>query len=294
MRHNRLLTATLALSVFAIGCSESGDPTTLDTRVSLEITGGNDQEAVTSGAGTGHLLIGNGTMVDSLRVRVTGPNGEPLAGRSVVWSTSAGTVSPATSTTGVDGIAAAHWSLHRQGGGWSPVGTHAVEARVAATSVTASFTGHARAGVTVRSISFSPDTVDVGGGDAPVSVTVRMTDDRRDAGPTHVSVQFYNPSATQTVFQSVVQNLARVGDGGAETEWTGTVTMPDDAEAGAWSLGRLVIGWGCGSQNRGQLLADRLAELGLTYLLPVVRGPAGAPAANAGSPPPLALESATC
>jgi hypothetical protein len=274
LRHVRGFMATVALGALATACTDTTAP---GEEARLMVAGGDDQEAVTPDGG-GHLLIGWGWMPDSLRVRLTDAGGAPLPGRSVTWSSTVGSVSPGVSTTNEDGEAAARWSLYSPSNGWAPVGTF--QAVAMAPGASATFTGHARAGVTLESIRFTPDTVDIGPGAAPVSVSVRLSDDRRDTALERVHVQLYNPSATSTDFQSTVSDLALTGETDSGSEWTGSFIMPADAEQGAWSLGRISFTWGCGGENRATLLDGLLREFGLTHELHVVAGSGFQPPKN--------------
>jgi hypothetical protein len=74
------------------------------------------------------------TVNEVLRVRVTDPGGNPLAGRQVFWSTSdAGTLTPQTPTTDSGGTASAVWVL-----GWHG-GTQSAFASVAGAADSATF-----------------------------------------------------------------------------------------------------------------------------------------------------------
>jgi hypothetical protein len=273
-RYQRVMTAVAAIAGVVAGCTDAIAPVDEDQ---LVISGGDDQEAVTAFAG--HLIIGSGSMPDSLRVQLTDPSGAPLAGRTVTWTTTAGSVSPAVSTTDAEGSASTRWSLYSPSTGWAAVGSYQVHAQVQGVEPV-SFTGHARAGVTLESISFTPDTVSVAIDAAPVSMAVKLKDDRRDAALELVTVQLYNPSATSTDFQSLHTALTLTSGNASDSEWTGSFTVPADAEHGAWSFGRIVFSWGCGGERRATLLAATLQQLGLTHQLHVVGPPAGLLAAS--------------
>lgn len=265
MRSNLAVVSTLAFSALAGACSSVSEP--VEPQRELSIIAGDDQEAVTANGSQSY--IGNGAFPDSLRVRVTDASGAPVQGVSVAWTAGAGSLSPATSTTDADGVASARWSLYEPATGYMAVGSHTARATVGPTS-RVTFTGHARAGIVARQVTFSPATVNIAGGAASTTVAVDVTDDRRDAAPTHVSVQFYNPSATSTQFQSVIAPLALSSGTASYGTWTGTVTIPADAETGAWTLGRLTLGWGCGAANRVELPQVTLAKWHITHLLNVV------------------------
>jgi len=274
-----MILALAAIGGAAAGCGDATAPVEAADELRLALAGGDDQEAVTPGGG-GHLYIGWGWMPDSLRVRLTDANGVPLDDRPVIWTTTAGSVSPVVATTDAEGMATTRWSFYSPSTGWAPSGTYEAQATVAgAAQVT--FSGHARAGVTLQSISFTPDTVSVEAGAAQAAVSIRLTDDRRDASLEHVSVQLYNPSATDTDFQSTSAVLKLAGGTTSEREWTGSLTVPADAEHGSWRLGRITFSWGCGGENRGTLLGWMFEHFGLTRHLHVV---ASSGAVRAGSP----------
>jgi hypothetical protein len=131
------------------------------------------------------------------------------------------------------------------------------------------FTGYARAGVAIQELVLTPDVVNVGADSAQVTISVHVTDDRRAFGITHGAAQFYNPTATQTTFKSLLTTLRLVSGTPSDGVWRGTLTVPKGAEAGAWPLGRLTIGWGCGGPNRVELFDSELKSFGLPHLLQV-------------------------
>jgi hypothetical protein len=227
--------------------------------------------------------MGTSILPDSLRTRVTNAAGAPLAGVIVTWQADRGSVSPSTSVTDADGLAAGQWFWYSPQTGWAQAGTYNARA-VAPGGRVAVFTGYARMGPAVREITLSPGSVNVSASAAQAGVSVRVTDDRRDVQVTAVSVQFYNPTATTTVFQSYVVPLARTSGTTADGTWTGTVVMPQGAEAGAWTLGRLTLSWGCGGANRRDLFDTQLKALSLPYQLFVTNG--GTPSLVSSAPAP--------
>lgn len=92
----------IACLVAAAGCSEDDGFVEPPSPASLTIVGGNPQ------AGTTGLPLGQ-----TLRVRVTDDDGEPLGGVEVSWAVTAGggTLATATSTTDGDGVAVNSWTL---------------------------------------------------------------------------------------------------------------------------------------------------------------------------------------
>lgn len=201
-------------------------------------------------------------------MKVTDATGAPVQGAIVAWSTGGGSVSPATSTTGADGVASARWSLYAPGSGYAPVGTHMARATLGTDQV--SFTGHARAGIVARQVTFAPATDNIAGGAASTTVSVHVTEDRRDITPIYVSATLFNPSASTEQFKSVFTQLLLTSGTPRDGIWTGTFTMPAGSETGAWTLGRLTLGWGCGGPNRVELPEPTLASWNVTHLLNVV------------------------
>ncbi|HET9603660.1 MAG TPA: Ig-like domain-containing protein [Gemmatimonadales bacterium] len=97
--------ALLALAVSA--CSDSAGPTPNPTPTAVAAFDGNNQQA----------LVGT-ALAQPLRVRVTDADADPVAGVTVTWSVAegGGSVSPASSVTDTDGIAATTFTLGGQSG----------------------------------------------------------------------------------------------------------------------------------------------------------------------------------
>jgi hypothetical protein len=259
MRVVRLLIAVLLAAGIA-ACAGSTEPTHLPAFI--EIVDGDGQEA-----------LGNQTLPDSLRVRVTDRDDLPVPGALVEWTATSGAISPSTTTTDASGVAAARWAFYDPVTGWSAVGTHRATATVpGAGSVT--FTSHAKAGVVLRALWIAPDSVNVAASAASVAVTLHATDDRTGLGLSYVSVQFYNPTANSTVFESLWKPLDLTAGTPADGAWKGTITVPQGAETGVWTLGRVTLGWGCGPARRIELFDSHLQSLGLPYQLIVTAAPA--------------------
>lgn len=270
MRVVRLLIAVVVAAGPA-ACADSTDPGNIPA--SIEIVDGDGQEAVHTQA-----------LPDSLRVRVKDRDGTPLAGVLVDWTASSGAISPSPSTTDASGAAAARWVFYRPETGWSSVGTHHATATVAgAGSVT--FTSHAKEGVVLRSVSITPDRVNVFSGPASAIITVHATDDRTGLGLIYGSVTFYNPTETQTVFETLHDPLELVSGTPADGIWEATIVVPQGAETGAWTLGRLTLGWGCGPSRRMELFSTALQSLGMPYELTVTAEPEAPVVLRAGRAP---------
>jgi hypothetical protein len=52
-------------------------------------------------------------------------------------------------------------------------------------------------------------------------------------------------------------------NGAMDGVWEGTITVPQDAEAGSWELFQLTLGWGCGGANRIEMPGAKLEQLDL-------------------------------
>lgn len=259
--HHRLVFALLLGGGLA-GCASVADPRASTTAIA--IVEGDGQEAVTPRSSQG--IIGDGALPESLAVRVTTAAGAPLSGVSVLWTSSGGNVTASSPLTDATGVVRALWTWYAPQTGWAPAGRYTARASVSG-SDGALFTGYARAGPSVTAITMTPGTVSVAGGDASVAVAVHVVDDRRADTVKSVGVQFYNPTATTTVFKSVAASLTLVSGTASDGVWSGTIVMPQGSEVGAWTLGRLTIGWGCGPTARTSLFDTELKTLSLPYQL---------------------------
>jgi hypothetical protein len=218
MKHDSIA-AALTLLLTLAACGESIAPA--DGPASLEIVDGDDQQALIFTA-----------LPDPLRVRVLDRGGDPVEGVTVQWSANGGTVSPAAVVTDAEGMAAATWSFGVVPGTFT-AGTYQATASVAGLSPV-TFTGHARVGSEIADVEIDPASVDVATGPADVTVTVRATDDYGQL--ISIDIEFTSPSAAQTS-GSVALDL--VSGSTADGVWTGTVTIPQGAEPGVWSVARL-------------------------------------------------------
>jgi hypothetical protein len=238
--------ATIAVQGLA-ACAETTQP----AAITVEIVDGDDQEA---------LIFTS--LPEPLRVRVHRA-GAPVAGASVQWLASAGTLTPASAVTDAAGMASATWTFGTVPGSFT-AGTHQATAAVQG-SPAVTFKGHARAGTTLQSLSFTPDEVDVGSGGAQVSVSVHAATDYRSL--TEVRVRFASPSRAQTAGHVV---LTRTSGTDTDGVWQGSVTIPEGAEPGVWTLSDLRIG-----STFGWLLVTEsgLQAQGLPYQLTVTAAP---------------------
>jgi hypothetical protein len=253
MRGSSLSTRSLIVAIAVLAC---GDPSEPSGSLSIEIVDGDGQQAVTmNGAQT---FTGTGYLADTLRVRVVNSAGNPVEGVTVIWAADAGGLEPNVSTTDASGIAAARWSWFSTVTGWAPVGTHRATAGVPDVG-TVNFTGQARAGVVLHELSISPDTVDVSTGAAQSTIAVRVTDDRPGFGMSYVLAFFFSPAGSG----SMITTLAPVSGSPMDGVWEGTITVPQDADAGSWELFQLTLGWGCGGANRIVMPGVKLEQLDL-------------------------------
>ena len=111
------------------------------------------------------------------------------------------------------------------------------------------------------SISVSPETVDVREGQAPVTVTVDLSDDL--AGVQQWQVQFNSPSGSQSLQVSGSPGL--IAGTTLNGTFQGTSTLPQFAEAGTWTAASLSVTDGAGNST-----AVNLAAAGFPLSLTVV------------------------
>ncbi|MGD8726539.1 MAG: hypothetical protein PVH40_02785, partial [Gemmatimonadales bacterium] len=128
--------------------------------VALTIVSGNDQ--------TGVVVT---PLTDSLVVLATDVDGLPVANTTVTWSVTLndGTVSPATSTTDANGLAATAWTLG------SLAGANEVQATIPADTVTFVATGTAGDAAVLELVSGDAQS-DTVGATLPLPLVVRVTD----------------------------------------------------------------------------------------------------------------------
>lgn len=110
-------------------------------------------------------------LADSVAVRIADSDGFPLAGVQVTWTPApgSGSASPATSTTGADGIAKTRWTLG------TAAGTQTLTASVAGVAQTQVFTATAAAGPAASvAVAQSPTLLLLVGEQA--TLTVRLYD----------------------------------------------------------------------------------------------------------------------
>lgn len=259
-----------ALLIVGVAAACSGDltePAPAMVPASLEILGGDDQE---------ELFFTS--LPDSLRLMVRASDGKGVPGVVVTWKTgvNSGVVTPSVDTTDGFGMAAASWSFREPSGRTATLGTHTATATVAGVG-SATFKAHAREGVKLRSVAITPDSVNVTLTPATVNVKMRFTNDWSQLDSV-ISVVFYDPTAEgAAVFDVLVAGLKLSSGTRADGIWEGATTVPKGAESGVWKLGRITIGWGCGSDNRMTFFDSWLKSMGMPYQLHVTGG-APAPA----------------
>ena len=196
--------ALMGALVLAGSCGGSDSPTDIDD-------GGNNPPPVTVASVTAVTTPGQQPVGASVTVefRVTGSDGQPFAGTSVAFSANAGTVSPASATTGSTGTASTSWTLG------TTVGTQTLTATAGGRSATVSVTTQAGAPAAFAKVSGDNQAGPVGQALAnPVVVSVK------DA--------FGNPLAGQSVAFAVTAGGGSVGaatattqaDGNASVSWT--------------------------------------------------------------------------
>jgi hypothetical protein len=151
-----------------------------------------------------------------------------VAGVSVSWRATSGTVSLTESLTDASGLAITYWML-RNADGTAGLGTHQARATVSGLPPV-TFTGHARWGMMLESVSFSPGQVSVASGAATVGVTIHAT---ADIGDVYEGVfRFFSASGQVTPYA----RLDMTSGTGKDGIWQGTVEIPQNAEPGVWRL----------------------------------------------------------
>jgi hypothetical protein len=247
----RIIILVLACPLLLVACDGTTQPA---IPTSLEIVDGDGQEALVAA-----------TLPEDLRVRVTDQRGRPVAGVTVSWSATIGPISPSSTVTDESGIATASWTMGTIPG-TNRIGAHSATAAVVGVGA-ATFTGYLRLGLEIEAVSFSPGHVNVGASARPVSVAVRATNDY--GSETSVAVRFTSPSGAQVIGFSLLQ---RTGGTAQDGVWEGSVSIPQGAETGVWTLSDVrVVGQridGAGSMLI-QANAGSLAFRGLPYELTV-------------------------
>lgn len=283
MRTIRMI-AGLLLVAGVTACSDgSVAPVESPRAAAIAIVGGDGQEGMTyNGA---QIQIRDAALPDSLRVRVTDAAGTPVPGARVVWTTDAGGLEPAASTTDADGIAAARWTWERPGSGAVPAGTYTAVAQLPGVDFV-TFTGHARVGLQLRALEILPSTVDLAAGPAEVRVRISVVDDREAGGMEYGQFLFISPPGVAHPALGLAFALASGTPRNGVYE--GSIVVAEDTPSGDWPL-VVTLGWGCGPANRSDW-SGRLAQLGLPTRLHIKggasasRGGALATAAPSGGP----------
>jgi uncharacterized protein YfaS (alpha-2-macroglobulin family) len=219
MRVLRVLLGVLLLQ----GAAACGDSTGIpaDAPASLQVLDGNEQ------VGSVYSDIR-----ESLRVRVTNREGEPLEGVSVRWTPSTGVLSASESRTNAQGVASVAWNLRNPSTGSFPLGRHTVWAKVSELQEV-QFTAYGGRGMELQGVSITPSQVNVASGPATVTVTVNA---QNDAGVVSAGAfRLHSPSgAAAGATFALVSSSVQAG------VWRGTfqasVQIPQGAEAGPWSL----------------------------------------------------------
>ena len=166
----------------------------------IEIAAGNEQSATA------------GSALDPIVVRVTDEFGNPVANVPVDWSAAAGTVDPASSTTGADGLASTIWTLGTGAGSQSATATSGA---LSGSPVT--FTALARAGTADELVRVSGDGQSAAPGSALSDpLVVRLLDERGNGVPNR-AVSWVVATGGGTVDPATSTTDA---DGRASTRWT--------------------------------------------------------------------------
>ena len=186
-----LLTAAVALA----GCSDGTTPT--PTLTASAVAGSDGQSTVAGVA-----------LPQPLRVLVQ--QGEsPKAGVTVTWTTSAGTVTPTSSVTDPQGVAATRWTLGSTPGSMTATATVASAEGSPVTFHAAALT---RPGMVASVVSGNRQTGQVG---APLSIPLKVQ--IQTFGPTNAGVTVtWSPADGQVTPSSSITDAA----GYATTSWT--------------------------------------------------------------------------
>ena len=201
----RMVPGALACALFLISCG--GDELLLPAEgepATLAIVDGDGQ--------TGPI---GGQLAEPLIVRVTDTRGRPVAGATVAFSPTAGSLAPETATTDADGLALTQWSL---GGA---TGNQQVNASVPGSTPLLSvlFNATASAGAARGLIIVSGNGQSgTAGGTLPLPLVVRLLD---GSG---------NPIAGGAVSWVI-------GAGGGSVDPAASTTAPDGTTSAVWTLG---------------------------------------------------------
>jgi hypothetical protein len=183
----------------------------------IEVAGGNEQTAPA------------GSVLDPIVVRVTDEFGNPVANVPVVWEAAAGSVDPASSTTGADGLASTTWTLGPAAGSQSAT---ASSTGLSGSPVT--FTATARAGSPEELVRVSGNgQTGAPGNELGEALVVRLLDQQGNGVPNRaVSWVVATGGGSVTPVTSTTD-----ADGLASTRWT-------LGSAGGNSLNAVVSGVG--------------------------------------------------
>ncbi|WP_420125936.1 Ig-like domain-containing protein [Longimicrobium sp.] len=217
----RILSAALVglLLHGAAACGDGkGSPVEMPVAASVQKLDGDEQEA-----------LAFSPLPEPLRVRVTDRDGDPVAGVSVSWRVSAGTLSAPQTLTDAQGVALVYWEF-RNGNNSMPLGQQVAEATVTHLPSVV-FNGYVRWGISLQSVSFSPAEVNVASGPATVEITVHATDDFGDVF--EGVFRLFSPSTQQFVGYTPFAMASGTGKDGI---WKATFQIPQNAEPGQWAL----------------------------------------------------------
>jgi len=221
----------------------------------LQKVGGDEQEAVTANGAI--TVIGLGGPSDSIRIKVVSADGSPVAGEQITWSTNGGGVAVRSTTTDATGEVAARWSWWTQQTGYVPAGTYLATASTSS-GIKTTFTGYARVGPLIKSMTISPASVDVSSAAKTVTVTLHVTDDRTGFGVTNIQLVF--ASAGKPSFATGPTLTSGAPNDGT---WQGVMTIPQGTPAGTWTFSSGSLQWGCGSVNGIFLTPSQLQKFQL-------------------------------
>jgi uncharacterized protein YjdB len=181
--------------------------------------------------------------------------GNPLAGRTVTWSSS----NNAVATVSTSGLVTAQ-AL----GTANIIATSEGEEGTTVVTVTNTPPAPDNTAPLLVSLSIDPDTVDVSTQMDTTFVTLNVTD--AQSGVQSVTINFRSPGNDRTLASFV---NAPIGGTRADGTWRARVTVPTDAAAGNWTLYNVVLFDAAG--NMRVLTTAQLQAAGFETLLHVRR-----------------------
>lgn len=180
-------------------------------------------------SGDAQFTLTQDPLPEPLVVRVVDATGAPVAGVSVIWSTTQGQLASGVTTTDGDGLTSGVWTLAPPGTSVTTYGEKTATATVAGGSPSVSFTASLLHGPRLRSFSFTPDSGDTGSGALNLSLSVETY--TMYLGIRTVRVRFRRAGT----FEDIVAELTRSAGTAMDGTWTGSLEIPQGTAAGDWA-----------------------------------------------------------